>query len=36
MTPLELTFAIFGIMMGFVIPIALLIVVLMWAVNKWG
>jgi hypothetical protein len=35
MTPLELMFAILGTMMGFVIPIALLIVVIMWAANKW-
>ncbi len=36
MTPLELTLTVFGVMMGFTIPILLFVVVIVWVVHKWG
>ena len=35
MTPLEASLATFGITLGFVIPVAIAFVIIIWVVNKW-
>jgi F0F1-type ATP synthase membrane subunit b/b' len=35
MTPLEASLTVFGVTMGFIIPVAIAFVIFVWAANKW-